>query len=608
MKFNLSKHLMALNKEAMGAPRFINREQALEMWDYKEIIDAPEDTNDPRILQWRQYLRDEPSLKDMLRIAGKKYAKYLGDIKTFYGMTPEQAQNIFKIMVGYHPTQGGYLCFVGPYFSEGYKWGRAHRVNDAEDRFGYFPQKFRNASPEEITKSLNRAVDKVTDALSETADGQKLDLDLDASDFRLIDKIAPQITEAGEKIPGELIRMIDNLDITPLMPNPNNDPEVEAQNNQIHEQNQHNNPVATDFFNDRPLLADEEIKLNSRGYEKVMKAIMGPWYEEALAEKAATKMQAEGIEDIEASKQAVQEEYLGDYKLMEKFYNGVRKKYTEAVKRNDPIAMQMIAEGYPAPPSFLERSLTTRPGQKQSRKVPTNKDMYVLLGLRKQVAELLKNGKVDVNEIADEVNQGLRKKIPSRHIANELTKIADIKRMLQEDGKEGTYDEVINQVNDLIGELEEFESGKGLYGFKDFNTAMEMLSLHLANPPTLKITERSDLQSKDLAAIRAIHKGDEEEVGGDPLAPEEIAQDIGEPMPEQAKVEVEEAPVPAPANIPILDDDEEEEEEEELNLLNLIGYTVKNLIKIARELDNDGNGDAAEEIHQVIRKYQKRIL
>ena len=40
----------------------------------------------------------------------------------------------------------------------------------------------------------------------------------------------------------------------------------------------------------------------------------------------------------------------------------------------------------------------------------------------------------------------------------------------------------------------------------------------------------------------------------------------------------------------------------------LVSYTLKNLIKIARELDNDGQYRAAEEVHKVIRKYHRRLL
>jgi hypothetical protein len=35
--------------------------------------------------------------------------------------------------------------------------------------------------------------------------------------------------------------------------------------------------------------------------------------------------------------------------------------------------------------------------------------------------------------------------------------------------------------------------------------------------------------------------------------------------------------------------------------------TVGNLIKVARTLDSEGNSNGAEEIHAIIRKYQKRL-
>ena len=39
----------------------------------------------------------------------------------------------------------------------------------------------------------------------------------------------------------------------------------------------------------------------------------------------------------------------------------------------------------------------------------------------------------------------------------------------------------------------------------------------------------------------------------------------------------------------------------------LLGKTLRNLIKIAGDLDNDGKIDAAEEVHKVIRKYEEKL-
>jgi hypothetical protein len=43
------------------------------------------------------------------------------------------------------------------------------------------------------------------------------------------------------------------------------------------------------------------------------------------------------------------------------------------------------------------------------------------------------------------------------------------------------------------------------------------------------------------------------------------------------------------------------------NVNNLVANTLKSLIKIAKELDDKGKYDAAEEVHRVIRKYQEGI-
>ena len=40
---------------------------------------------------------------------------------------------------------------------------------------------------------------------------------------------------------------------------------------------------------------------------------------------------------------------------------------------------------------------------------------------------------------------------------------------------------------------------------------------------------------------------------------------------------------------------------------NVVGNTLLSLIKVARELDAKGKHSAAEQVHNVIRKYQDRI-
>ena len=69
---------------------------------------------------------------------------------------------------------------------------------------------------------------------------------------------------------------------------------------------------------------------------------------------------------------------------------------------------------------------------------------------------------------------------------------------------------------------------------------------------------------------------------------------------------------PSEENEPQDDEGEEDREEEDTmasvkRLNKIFRRTVGNLIKVARELDQDGNPKGAEEIHAVIRKYQERL-
>jgi hypothetical protein len=84
------------------------------------------------------------------------------------------------------------------------------------------------------------------------------------------------------------------------------------------------------------------------------------------------------------------------------------------------------------------------------------------------------------------------------------------------------------------------------------------------------------------------------------VAPEEVPE--VQPTPPAAQLPPRIQPEP---QVPT---EEDEDEDVTPNLLELLSNTVKNLIKVARELDDEGKGEAAEEVHKVIRKYQKRIL
>ena len=110
------------------------------------------------------------------------------------------------------------------------------------------------------------------------------------------------------------------------------------------------------------------------------------------------------------------------------------------------------------------------------------------------------------------------------------------------------------------------------------------------NPPE----NFENFTSQDLTRFRREREGKTEE---ELATEEEIARDIGE-VP-SAKEEV----TPISEDMPFTEEIIPEQDLEEL-----LGRTLKNLIKIAAELDEEGKDDAAEEVHKTIRKYQYNII
>jgi hypothetical protein len=176
------------------------------------------------------------------------------------------------------------------------------------------------------------------------------------------------------------------------------------------------------------------------------------------------------------------------------------------------------------------------------------------------------------------------------------------------------------------------------YGFEDLKTAIYVLKLHMSSVARDKETkahtavpnatafdvpiDMQNVTSKDLAASRTAPKLTkeqrevnqevlEEEIGKMPEAGKQLVTPKGEEVPlaegedPLAGIDVEKTPKQIPQPFP---PEEISEEQKMVNLEDIIGSTVKNLIKIASELDENGKEEAAEEIHKIIRKYQARVF
>jgi len=275
MKFNLASYL-GFMKEAMGAARFSNR-APLEVWSYDKLANAPEDSRDPEVLSFRQWAEAMPELNGVLSEASVRRSRYLDKIKKEYGMAADQAQHILKLFIGYEPKQGAYILFVGPYFSKGERHGIEHVRKEGIDKFIGSTLTFAPNSIRGCKASLDKLVEKLNSQYQETTEGEETGIVFDENDFKLVDKEPKRLDENGKVNTGNVRQEIDNIgELEPLIPNPQDNPEIEQRNDEIRQQNAARNPDGAEFFNGR-LLPNAQFELSQNGWEKLIQNLMGPW-------------------------------------------------------------------------------------------------------------------------------------------------------------------------------------------------------------------------------------------------------------------------------------------------------------------------------------------
>jgi len=584
--FNLSKQILTV--EAVGYQHMFGRDP-YEWWDYDMLMSQ----GDP---VWDEYVEDDPSLQRVLREAGDRRQKYCQSIKNVYGVDSTQASNIIKTYIGYGPAES-YIVNIGPYFSKGYIWGESHQRISAIDKFGYFVLRKGKFTAKETNKALAKQIRKYVDSYG---------IEFEPSDFKLVVRTPSDFDPSrGKQETRQIIEEVTSLGGRSLLPNPGNNPEIDAQNAAIERENRERNPEATDFYSRGPAVGEgSTIEPNQKGYEKLMRAMMGPWYEETILEKAATKMTDLGMSQ-EQARQAVTQEYLSDFGEMEDLYKTVYRKYEEAVQRGDPSAI-----GMNPPPKFRSAPLMGHPGAQQFTHCPDIKIVRSLLMVRRQIAELLREGIEDPTEILQRINAGRtpKKQFKIENVIDEINKINSIKQSLEDEGDPDASN-IINYIDNQVGEINEKiegekakDAGKDtVYGFSDLRTAFEMASLYLPGfdpPPNF-----DNYTSEDL--VRFVNqKGDSQEEGLPESVEEATQEDIEESIGVAPKAEKVLSPRHKKTQVvqPLVEEENTEE------LLDLLSVTIRNLIKVSKELDDEGKEDAAEEIHKVIRKYQVEIV
>lgn len=554
--------------EAMGYTHQHNRDQ-YRWWDYEELKSSPSE-------DWNNWVNSDPSLADVLRDASSYRGKALQKINETYGLNISEASQLVKTYIGYHPAYGGYICQIGPYISKGFWHGSDHIVEQAVDKFAYFVIRKRKSTPQEIARSVAQNI-----ASYQTTFG----VNFAPSDFSLIVK-APTGEFNPEKKRQQNKEIRDHIESL--------DPE---------------DPTAKSFFERAPITGEgTHFSLNGRGYEKLLGQLLGQWYQEAVREIAS---------ESGKNPRQVMTEIVSDMSLLKDVYNKTYKKWEEARDNGEAAAI-----GMPPPPKFADKSLNPFSGAQGFTGVPSNELMANQMGLRVEILRLLQGGLTDPIAIAERLNadpqrQALNTRrtrknqeaitITPEEVNNQIDKINQ-----QRQGGNKDIPQVLSETTSAVDSMREGQ------GYNDLKTAFEMAAIYFSSQP-VDVSTRTMLgspnaitfnppenfvnyTSQDLMRLKqenAARKGGQE-FKPETATPEQIKKDIGEAMPEQGKTLVNE-PEKTITPEPIVEPEQKLYHGE--NLEELLGKTIKNLIKIAAELDADNKDAEAEEVHKVIRKY-----
>lgn len=197
------------------------------------------------------------------------------------------------------------------------------------------------------------------------------------------------------------------------------------------------------------------------------------------------------------------------------------------------------------------------------------------------------------------------------------------------EGRQRTFSDLLSQTD---REIEELSNEQIRGSFSDFDTACRMASIYFMEadyeaidpgtravktvdyrrpPPLFQRDEGApNISSDQLTVLRTTQSQEEATpaAAGKAVATEQdIASQIGEapsttPTEKEVPVAEEQPPAtPVPAGEDLTD--EQLAQMEQRPVRKFLKNTLKTLIKIAEELDNEGKTDASEEIHKIIRKY-----
>ena len=424
------------------------------------------------------------------------------------------------------------------------------------------------------------------------------------------------------------------------------------------EQNEAKNPEALSFVQQSPMVrTGTTFKLNPSGQYKVARQYLrNLGINDAYFERGIDSIVSKYPKEY-SSREELIELLTQDKKAINRVYNATLSAYSQDAAQQKVPPVDFI--------DFGKLNIKTSVGQQQFGALPSNVSQARQLAVRMEIADALTKGVTRIRDIQDIINDTVERRNEQKRHQQQIGQaepeikyefVRDQLNELKSLAKQNGYAEFSQLSADLQQQYEGLTDPANK-GFGDLQTAYDVLSLYFTslpvdprtrakyvtkrkrmifNPPegfqnyTIKElaekrmtgvlpTPTVEIPPEESAAAQQLEQIEEQNEQG-----EQISEMVKEPITEKIEGEpqkiieqdIQKVVVPPYLQEGPSEEDEPQdggnrEEEDTMasvkRLNRVFCRTVGNLIKVARELDRDGNPKGAEEIHAVIRKYQERL-
>jgi len=259
--FNLS-NFWGLVKEAMGAPRLVNKkwDEQYVLWNVEDDINdlskikIPQEVSENNFPTWTAAFYDNAALPMLATEAKNDRQIAINETADYYGLPQTEAAKICKTFVAYKPSHEGYIISIAPYISAGYR--PRHVIEGAVYGFYLGTLSRLPMSPVKIQGSANNKVKKWNKVFENK-------LGLTPEDLKLSIRSIPDMTAPKAKRSGDEIAQIPSLD-----------PKSQEYESYFQDWD---DPTKV-----RLSFKNMQIRFNPKGFDKLLKTYVNPWYEKAL--------------------------------------------------------------------------------------------------------------------------------------------------------------------------------------------------------------------------------------------------------------------------------------------------------------------------------------